>query len=393
VDKKKVLLISDWLPFPPKNGMQLPVAEYISHLNNIIDFDLFLIGDNQLEYEKNLYLSVPYFKNIKRISSFRKSKFLRILNEFSIHEPYYSEYSFDHFDVSSYHSVWFSNAKIASLSKNKLFEKSNLFLMSHDAIYYSYYERLKSTIFGNNQFNISMLFDLFRLPFILLNERSYLSKFNSIQVQTDLEKNRLKKISSINANKIHVIPNGIKSELISFSPDLSTNNILFMSHMILGKEILVNSFLKNVWQKVVQQNPDLHLYIVGALPDDFNPIFYNKYINVHFTGYIENLFDIFKSKSLTIIPNYQSSGLINRLFDTICAGVPFVVSKKIAETHPVINHLQIGKVANSDDHFVFLILDLLSNKEMLVDYSKNAKLYSNNLNSWESSADKLKCLF
>lgn len=387
------MILSDWLPFPAKNGMQLPIAEYVKILGSSIAFDLFLIGDEDFELDKSFNICRPYFNKIQRLNTIRKSKISRILNEIFLNEPYYSEYDFEDFDISSYDSVWFSNAKIASLAKKTLFNKSNLVLTTHDAIYYSYSERLMFSIL-NNTFSLKNIFNLFRIPFILLNERSYLNRFQSIQVQTNLEKKRLALITKkVVDNKIHVIPNGIKQELISFVPELHTNNILYMSHMIFGKEKEVNSFLLNIWSKVIEFNPDLNLFIVGALPSDFNIDFYSKYKNVYFVGFIESLQDIFIGKTLTIIPNYQSSGLINRLYDTICAGVPFVISKKISQTHLGIEELNLGKIASNDKAFVCSILKMFEDRHMLEGYSKNAKMYSNKLNTWENSAKILSRLF
>jgi hypothetical protein len=374
--------------------MQLPIAEYVNILGSSITFDLFLIGENNFDLDKNLNFSIPYFNKIKKINTVRNSKFSRIVNELLLIQPYYSEYDFEDFDISSYDSVWFSNAKIASLAKKRMFNKSNLVLTTHDAIYYSYYERLKFSILKNNTFSFKNIFNVFRLLFILLNERSYLKRFDSIQVQTNLEKNRLALITNKRLNdKIHVIPNGIKEELISFVPELNTNNILYMSHMILGKEKEVNSFLLNIWTKVSEFNPDLNLFIVGALPSDFNFYFYSRYKNVHFVGFVESMTDIFIEKSLTIIPNYQSSGLINRLYDTICAGVPFVISDKIAQTNDCIKELQLGEIASNDREFINSILKMFEHRHLLEVYSKNAKMYCNQLNSWENSAKLLSRLF
>jgi hypothetical protein len=390
VIKKKVLIISDWIPYPVENGMQLPIAEYVRILRHSISFDLFLISNYNCENDTDISNSVPYFSIIRKIKSKRKSKLSRIVGEILLIEPFYSEFDFEDFDVSSYDAVWFSNAKIASLAKKKMFSNSNLVLSTHDAIYYAYFERMKSTLLRNHSFSILSFFNLMRLPFIILNEKSYLKKFNVIQVQTNLEKNRLLKIVKKGLfEKIHVIPNGTKQELISVIPNLSTNNILYMSHMILGKEIEVNAFLDNIWRNVVRLNSSLNLFIIGALPSDFKTEFYSQYKNVHFVGFVESVEDIFNSKSLTIIPNYQSSGFINRLYDTICAGVPFVISEKIAKTHEGIEKLNIGKVAHNDDEYIRMIIQMFDDRDLLKTYSSNAKTYALYLNSWEKSALKL----
>ncbi len=370
--------------------MQLPIAEYVRILRHSISFDLFLISNYNCENDTDISNSVPYFSIIRKIKSKRKSKLSRIVGEILLIEPFYSEFDFEDFDVSSYDAVWFSNAKIASLAKKKMFSNSNLVLSTHDAIYYAYFERMKSTLLRNHSFSILSFFNLMRLPFIILNEKSYLKKFNVIQVQTNLEKNRLLKIVKKGLfEKIHVIPNGTKQELISVIPNLSTNNILYMSHMILGKEIEVNAFLDNIWRNVVRLNSSLNLFIIGALPSDFKTEFYSQYKNVHFVGFVESVEDIFNSKSLTIIPNYQSSGFINRLYDTICAGVPFVISEKIAKTHEGIEKLNIGKVAHNDDEYIRMIIQMFDDRDLLKTYSSNAKTYALYLNSWEKSALKL----
>jgi glycosyltransferase involved in cell wall biosynthesis len=390
VINKKVLIISDWAPYPVENGMQLPIAEYVRILRNSISFDLFLICNNDLEDNVDISDSVPYFNHIKNINTKRKSKFSRIISEIFLNEPFYSEFDFEDFDVSSYDTVWVSNAKIASLAKKRMFNNSNLLLSTHDAIYYAHYERLKFSLFRNNFFSVSSIVNLLRLPFILLNERSYLKKYNCIQVQTNLEKSRLELIGNNDlSKKIHVVPNGIKQDLYTVIPNLDTNNILYMSHMILGKEKEVIAFLDKIWKRLMGINPKLNLFIVGSLPSNFDAKIYSQYDNVHFVGFVKSLKDIFDDKSLTIIPNFQSSGLINRLYDTICAGVPFVISDKIAQTHEGIEKLNIGKIAYNDDDFIKMIIQMFDDRNLLKTYSTNAKTYAFELNSWEMSAHKL----
>ncbi len=389
--KKKVLIISDWVPYPVENGMQLPIAEYVRILGHSISFDLFLISnDNNFENDTDISKCVPYFNLIRKIKSKQKSKFSRMLGEIFLIEPFYSEFDFEDFDVSCYDSVWVSNAKIASLAKKRMFNNCNLLLSTHDAIYYAHYERLKFSVFKNNIFTMSNIVNLLRLPFIILNERSYLKKYNSIQVQTNLEKSRLELIGSKDlSNKIHVIPNGIKHDLFSVIPNLDTNNILYMSHMILGKEKEVIAFLDKIWKRIMRLNPKLNLFIVGVLPSNFDAKIYSQYDNVHFVGFVKSLKDVFDEKSLTIIPNYQSSGLINRLYDTICAGIPFVISEKIAQTHEGIEKLNIGKIACNDEDFIRMIIQMFDDRTLLKAYSSNAKTYAFDLDSWEMSALKI----
>lgn len=400
--KKRVLVISNWFLFPIRNGMELPVAMHIKWLSSIFDFDFHLVNtkDNiEGEISKRKPLNECYFQSITATVCFRIPARKRILNELLLRKPFYDDLdtmSSLSLDLKKYDCIWVTNAKLGSIIyRLEELGGSNIFLTTNDAIYYFYYERFIASLIGREGKPFRSLLNFFRLPFILLNERAYLMRYAAVHVQTNLEKERLKKIlPKSQVDKLCVAPNGIKTELLSISHEASGNTVLLMNHMTDGREQQALWFLNNVWSYVVKAQPSLKLLVVGSLPNNSNDLYVDKFHNVEFTGYVSNLEVIYKSSCISVIPHYQSSGYINRLYDAMSAGVPVIISPQIASTIEEFTSGVHGIVAKNRRELISSIISLSDNnaQQQRTMLAQNARQLVMNSFQWEESTNKIKAI-
>lgn len=383
--------------------MELPIAMYVKELSNKVDFDfhLFNTEENVLnEIENRMPDNTLYFKDIKVTNCPQSKLFTRVFNELFIRKPFYDNIDTTKLyvdDIKKYDFIWVTNAKIASVVKRLIkLGGSNLLLTSNDAIHFFYFERSIASLLGREIRSFSSLINLLRIPFILLNEISYIKEYSKVHIQTDLEKERLKRVLPVSSShKLVVIPNGVKTELFSLSPTLSESTVLLMNHMTDGREHQAKWFIEKIWKYVLIEMPQLKLLVVGALPDKFDQSYCENYKNVKFAGFVNNIDDVYRSVTLSVIPHYQSSGFINRAYDAMGAGVPLIVSPQIAKTMTGFVNGFHGIIAFDRKDLIRSIIHLIDieAEELRNTLSYNAREFVKQSCTWKDSTKKIEELF
>lgn len=90
-------------------------------------------------------------------------------------------------------------------------------------------------------------------------------------------------------------------------------------------------FLKNVWQKISEQFPDLKFYIAGR---NANQIKFPEQKNVVVTGEVENAYDFMNSKAVMIVPLFSGSGIRVKIIEGMALGKTIVSTSLGAEGIP-----------------------------------------------------------
>ena len=384
---KKILIISDSYLFPPRNGMELPIYKAVENLHNHIDFDLTIINSNSnICLEKKRSINDNFFSKIDFIETEKVSFFTKLRDELFLKKPFYSNMKIinNDFQYDQYDFIWISNTRNVGFI---FFIKKYLYktvLTINDSNYYTYYERIKTVFNGKVKASFNKFLYIFRLPFLVLNEKKYLKKVSKIHVQTSLEKARTVKLF-IDPKKIHVIQNGIDIKLMNIKYKYNSNKILLMSHMTEGREYQTYWFLEKIWPKVLNFNNSVELLIVGSMPKNIDTIS-KKYKNVIFKNYVNELSDAYSDVALSVIPHYQSSGFINRLSYSISAGVPSVISRKISLTYPQFLHEKHGFIFDNNHELINFIIKTLDNKKLRLQFSKNLNNLAIQQPDWNSFA-------
>lgn len=115
-------------------------------------------------------------------------------------------------------------------------------------------------------------------------------------------------------------------------------------------------FLDNCWPLLKSKDREYKLSIIGGWSQEHIDEYTNKYPNVEFLGYVDNLGDAIKG-TIMIVPITIGSGIRMKILEASSLGVPFVSTSVGAEGLPVEN----GKncfIADDKEMFVNCILKL-----------------------------------
>ena len=391
---KKILVVSDTYLFPARNGMELPISKSIQILKNKYSFDLLIINyDEKLVDEKKRLKKNKLFDKIllgkRKDVSFLK----KIIDEIFLIRPFFSNIKLNLKNISfnSYDYIWISNTSLIGFTYLIKGYLNRTLVTINDSNYYTYYERIKTSFNGREKISFNKLTYILRLPFLILNEIKYLKSVYKIHVQTQLEKQRTQRIG-IPKSKIIVISNGINESLTSVKYNPNSKNILLMSHMTEGREFQTFWFLNKIWPKVNKKLKNLVLIVIGAQPKNIKEI-KEKYKNVVFKDYVKDLSNEYSNAVMSIIPHYQSTGYINRLSDTICAGVPTIISEKIAKTEPDFKNNIHGFVFKTKKELINKIYSLHKNQKKRYLFSNNLKKLASEKNNWNDFSENINKIF
>lgn len=150
-------------------------------------------------------------------------------------------------------------------------------------------------------------------------------------------------------------PAGNVDQLLTITPDESLpNQLLFCGAMNRSPNIEgITWFLEQVWPRLQQMKPELHLTIAGAHPTAQVKTFGNL-PGVCVTGYVSNLRELYARTKVIIAPIFVSGGSQNKVIDGLAAGRPIVatsiasrgvgapciqIADQAAEFAAAINHL------------------------------------------------------
>lgn len=142
-------------------------------------------------------------------------------------------------------------------------------------------------------------------------------------------------------------------------------------------------FLEKCWPRVIEKAPSAKIYIIGKNPSERVLKFARKFSNIIFTGFIEDLEIYFTKARVSIVPLRFGSGMKVKLLDSLFRGIPTVSTSVGAEGIEVMNdkHLFI----NDDPlEFADYILRLFSDTSLWEQFRDNSRVLAKNKYSWKS---------
>lgn len=120
----------------------------------------------------------------------------------------------------------------------------------------------------------------------------------------------------------------------------------------------VRYFLKDIWPKVVELQPDMEFLIVGSEPPD--EIISLKVKGVKVLGFVEDLSTVLDQVVLSVVPLTYGAGIKGKIATSIAAGVP-VVSTGIGVEGMGLEDGRNVLVARNESEFAQKIFDLYNN--------------------------------
>ncbi|MGB9935605.1 MULTISPECIES: glycosyltransferase [Thermodesulfovibrio] len=393
-----ILIVTDQYPIPPKDGRYIPIFELIKFLGKKYNVDL-LILLNDKEKKELCHNKTEFLKNLYIISTQHKNKFLSFIKELLIIEPMFLNLRINNIGKminiitkNNYDVVWISPIYLSGIIKYfKLFKIDAVYCLGlNDSIYYSYFKQGLITLIGKTRFNLNHFIRLFRIPFVFLNERKLLKHFDLIHLQTFVEKKREMKLFCCMNQKptIVVAPNGKNEKLVDLSyKGYNYKKVLLMNHLDKNKKNECVYFIENIWPYIKRKHKDSELHVIGLPPPAKLKNYLESFEGVKIRGFLENIEECYSGMTLSVIYTHQDYGIINRLLDSMSAGLPVVISSSVFKTIRDFGFIEDvhGIVVKNDNHLVNTINTLLSEKSRLIELSRNSRNFMKNNFNWLDS--------
>ena len=223
-----------------------------------------------------------------------------------------------------------------------------------------------------------------RRAFTWFKLRMYLSRllrsFQACTVVSEQECQLLLRNFSKNISAIEVIPNCIQiNEHESLQASVNPNQLIFSGSFRyhVNYEAML-WFIREVYPRVLNQIPDVHLVITG----DHANLQLPSAPNITLTGYVNDINTLIASSWVSIVPLWSGGGTRLKVLEAMAAGTPVVSTSKGVEglnAKPG-EHLL---VADSPGTFADQVIRLLKDKTLHDQLSANGKRFVKDNYSWE----------
>ena len=136
-----------------------------------------------------------------------------------------------------------------------------------------------------------------------------------------------------------------------------------------------NWFVKDVFPKIRQEIPDIHLFLVGSNPTEEVKSLADT--SVHITGYVseERLQYYYNNARLAVVPLTFGGGIKGKVIEAMSFGIPVVTTPiGIQGMHDAMDCLVVSQSA---EHFASSVIDLYNNERKCVELVRSAYNYIN----------------
>lgn len=405
----KILFVTTAIPFPPRQGVELPNAHIAEALSQAFELDLLVITKNEEEkqqlHERQKNVPKSIHQTLHLHCRDQRSTRAKIFQEIQLKAPsfFLQGYAADDLNQlfldSPYDAVWFSPVGCLGLLKAcqqlGLTIAPQVALGCNDVITTTYFDSLKEWLSGRMGFSRQRLLQGLRTGVILLLEKRYLQQVDLLHVQTPLEKKRAHWVLSNQAKQPQVIAaqNGRKRllEKVTYQSQCApaAKRVLYMTHLQGGRAKESVWFLERVWPKVIQTHPDAELLLAGTPPLANSDMARSLPPEAQVLGYVEDLVALYSSATVAVVPIVHSTGLINRALDALMAGVPLVSTPAVLST---IANCEPGRdaiAAYSATDFSQAICTLLANPEQRKTYSIQGRALAQQQPTWQESTNAI----
>jgi glycosyltransferase involved in cell wall biosynthesis len=381
-----ILFVVDQLPFPPRNGVTIPVYNYISGLKGNFKIHLLYVTDgkssvdnNQLEENKRLVDKLIIFE------AEVKTSVRKIWDELCGDEFYFCPW--DWVRSSSllmamltgvfYDFVWFSPYSVGNV--RKAFSESDQLIFvagisdSATLVYRSKRKEVLKKGIGV-RVRINNLFGWLRSFSMASTECKFLLRYQLVLVQTQVEVEFLSQISgNVIKDRLLLLSNGVNDTLFSLPLDTRSDKLLFLGVMTGAYRENMLWFLENVWPIIKQACPGIQFKIVGECSC---PVLLRKMNNdadIQYRSYVADILSIFDGVAVMVSPVFKNYGLINKVVEAMAAGIVVVGDSGSFNGIPGFQPHVHGVVADRPQDMAEAVIHLLHSPLHRVEMSKRAR--------------------
>jgi glycosyltransferase involved in cell wall biosynthesis len=382
-----IALLVDEVPSPPRNGVTIPTHQLCEALRTRgIPFEIVLAwsADDQARWPEAEAMLAQHLPGIPvhRVLRHRRGALSSAFDEWTRGRPRFANWRYepDRVPWSSYDTLVASPISVLDLLLAKAGPGQRKVAYINDV----YHSVLATDRYGSGSLRhtFAQLQSTARAGLIARLEKQLLSQVDRIVVQTrrDLAWLRLIGGRSIaqrgrsHHNSVHGtlfdVPAGSlerKQPVAVFSADLKS---LLYQRSLAG--------LLDAWPQVRAQVPDARLHVTGnasALPEWLRNRMASA-AGVKSLGFVDQIADVYRPARLAIAPVYKRYGFINKVAESIAAGVPVVADASAFNGMEEILALGGCQLAQTPDEIVRCCVYLLTDDRTWTAASQRCRAYA-----------------
>jgi len=367
-----ILLISDRHPCPPKNGLYVPLYEFVLRLRHMpgIRIDLALPMTETHSAQSDLY-----FQHIHYLPLVHRTTWQRFIDLVFFKRPPYA------MDMIIPTSCIQYDVIIATPDGfvETLRHMKNILPMSYTMLWIN---ELYSTVSLGQILNFQWTnlkkivhFPLLMLKhaMIYLHEKRYLSTLDAVIVQTPREAARFHTFLSASCTtRAFVFSNPMKDELLHYTVEWTASVILIHAPRHIDE---IRAFVRAISMYI--QDNQLHMMI--RICTEQTRLYQDSFAElascVQVMGYQEHLIDVYHQVFCAIVFTRQRFGMVNRIKEAMTAGVPVI---SYPETCQTVGHVEDQKhvlYAKNINQFVKRTVTLINNREQATSIGMHARQF------------------
>lgn len=387
----KILFLTPKIPYPPVDGHKKSmwgVIKYLSLLGHEIHVVAYRQNENinllKSEVEKyarinvlnvhtnnslygafiNLFSSVPY--NLYKYKRKELAEFL---------EVYLKKENVDLIHVTNSHMGWVIDIVRKYSKAPVVLRQENLEMM----IMQRYYKTQKDAFLKFYAFIQYKKFFKYE-PWLC-------KKFDKCIMMSEEDEKQLKLLNPV--VKTIVIPLGVEKDLLNiFRSEPEPYSLAHIGSLqwYPNKEGL-NWFLKDIFPIVIEKFPSAKLYLYGdGVPENFT-LPENVRENVIIKGFVDDIWEELKDKSLAVIPLRIGGGIRVKILEMLAAGINIITTSIGKEGLAVDDNKEL-LIADSAGEFAEKIINSFENKFDSSGISRSGKSFIAENYLWENIAKK-----
>lgn len=399
----RILFVTKSWPYPPRQGVELPVAELARRLSARHHVDMVGWGEKNARREEKAGRNVS--GRVLHIPCNMPIFPSRLVCESLGVAATYSARGFDPgalklvMQGAPYDWAWVSPiggiGLLYACERQGMIVAKNTAIGINDEIAYAAWNPLVYMLRGRTAFEIKLLLNGLRLPLIAMYERRYCRKADLVCVQTGREQLRIRRLLGRHVAKprVAVLPNGVPAPRKAGHDSQRRHcDVLYMTHFGGARWSESHWFLTRVWPRIVERRPEATLHLVGVPPREGDLPSGALDRNVRVRGFVEDLNTLCATMTLAVMPAPHSSGIVNRVRDALGAGLPLVACSGPASTVDGLVPGRDAVIADTPKAFADAVVELLDSPERRSALSRAASELSTRLPSWEMTAEKAEAL-
>lgn len=382
-----VLVVSNTFPFPPRNGLTIPVANYVKILDHLgVEVDLFLA-----EYNRTSISDSSPFRQVIQVQAKRNSKVKSFLKEVLLKSPHAANFEVDYRDrnyLREYDAIIFSPFSICNISIeltkmiSELSSKKPKLIAAISDCYTAELFNLGGwlKIFGFKVPDVIKVRSRIRSIFMSRIEPRLLSKVDCIFVQSPNDREWLRILGGNNlANKVEIVTNGVDETLFSIPISLNKPATRFCFVADLRTEYYRKKLLwlyENVWLKIDRSKLELCIIGKGISKESirFSSMLADpsvKYID----QFMPQLSDVYEGFDFAFAPIYKSYGFINKVGEAMASGLVVIGDESAFNAIRSFKNWEHGIIANSAAEFIIAVQYLVDsdNSARVANIKENAR--------------------